>query len=444
MQSTLYVELVGCVSDEGFSLDELVMRTKELFTGEGMAGVVGLILSLVDERLSMNLVSGRRGWRPEACCDRCRYEHSRRSKRQFRTSVGTVRIQWRVLRCVGCGRHMVPLREFMQIRRYQSKASELERIVTEVVSEQSYRRSSRHLQLIGEVPVPRSTAHRWVVQSDCDQISVADKSVDILFSDGTGYKRRPSQVGGVDNRGELRIALGVTPEGTVLPLGAWSGRTWDEISEAIMPRSEDEQPIAKLLMSDGEQALAEELARLANGAQRCHWHMVHHLDHMMWKDGATKVRRRQMQKRLGGIIGIELPEDDLEVVSAEDKAELEERVRDAQQELARLIREFHFRGYPKAADYIENAKSKLFTYIEFWLKYGLVSPRASSMIERMMREIGRRLKRIAFGWSEAGAAKMARIIIKRITSADEWASYWKLRLRLDGNVALIYRGVRSI
>ena len=40
MQKRLYLEMLGCVSDKGFSLDELVIRTKELFAREGMAGIV--------------------------------------------------------------------------------------------------------------------------------------------------------------------------------------------------------------------------------------------------------------------------------------------------------------------------------------------------------------------------------------------------------------------
>jgi hypothetical protein len=71
-------------------------------------------------------------------------------------------------------------------------------------------------------------------------------------------------------------------------------------------------------------------------------------------------------------------------------------------------------------------------------------PRASSMIERLMRELGRRLKRIAFGWSERGAAKMARIIIKRVTSAREWTAYWHARLRITGKVTLTLERVSSI
>ena len=58
-----------------------------------------------------------------------------------------------------------------------------------------------------------------------------------------------------------------------------------------------------------------------------------------------------------------------------------------------------------------------------------------------MREIGRRLKRIAFGWSERGAAQMARIIVKRTKGASEWAEYWSNRLRLQGKVTVSFKGV---
>ena len=115
---------------------------------------------------------------------------------------------------------------------------------------------------------------------------------------------------------------------------------------------------------------------------------------------------------------------------------------EADAKVENLIAEFIKKGYSHAANYVRKAKDKLFTYVRFFLKYGLVSPRTSSMIERMMREIGRRLKKIAFGWSEKGAAKMARIIIKRITSANEWEEYWKKRLRIEDNVILIYKGVK--
>ena len=442
MQKTLSLELVACLSENGFSLDELVIGVKDLFEQEGMAGVVGLLLSLFDEELALRLILGGGGWRPKPCCSEPKLVLHSRDTRRFRTSVGEVRIASRRLRCVRCGKSVVPLREFLGIRKYQSKTAELERVVAEVVSEQSYRRTSRHLDLVGEIPVPKSTAHRWVMESNCDELKTDGKVVDVLFADGTGYKRRPDPSTGQNNRGEVRVALGVTSDGTVVPFGAWSGKSWEEIGQAIRKNTIDIEPAAKLLVSDGEAALAEGLAHVANAQQRSHWHAVHYLDHAMWRDKATKSERRTMQARLAGILGIELPAEDLKQVREEDKARIEHRTQQAEDKIDELIAELSGKGYGEAAAYVRNAKDRLFTYVRFWLATGLISPRASSMIERMMREIGRRLKRIAFGWSQRGAAKMARIIIKRITTAGEWEAYWSDRLRITGNVVLIYRGVK--
>jgi hypothetical protein len=280
------------------------------------------------------------------------------------------------------------------------------------------------------------------MESNCDELKTDGKVVDVLFADGTGYKRRPDPAAGQNNRGEVRVAMGVRSDGTVVPFGAWSGKSWEEIGRAIRDKTVEVSPAAKVLVSDGEAALAEGLAHVANAEQRSHWHAVRDLDWTMWKDDAPKSERRAMQTRLAGILGIELPADDFRHVPDEHKARIEQRTRDAEDKIDELIGELSGKGYTEAATYVRNAKDRLFTYVRFWLATGLISPRASSMIERMMREIGRRLKRIAFGWSERGAAKMARIIIKRITTAGEWDAYWKQRLRIIGNVVLIYRGVK--
>ncbi len=87
-----------------------------------------------------------------------------------------------------------------------------------------------------------------------------------------------------------------------------------------------------------------------------------------------------------------------------------------------------------------NAKAKMFSYVRMWLQTGLSNPRVSSMTERMMREIGRRIKKIGFNWSPEGTAKVTRIIIKRITSANEWEQHWKKKLNFKGTVKLSFEG----
>jgi len=280
------------------------------------------------------------------------------------------------------------------------------------------------------------------MQSDCDQIKVDEKVVESLFVGSTGYKRRPEPEKGHDNRGDLRLLLGVKGDVEVVPFGCWSGTSWEDIGQQIRKKTMAVSPIAKVLIRDGVKGLDEALAQLVEGQQRCHWHMVRDLDFAMWRENAEKSKRLKMQSRLNGIIGIELPQKDFQQVSTEDKLSIERSTAETEQKIENLIGELFQKGYNYAARYVRHAKNKLFTYVRTWLKYGIVCARATSMIERMIREIGIRLKKIAFGWSAKGAAKMAWIIIKHITFAGEWDQYWRNRLRINDNVILVYRGVK--
>ena len=56
------------------------------------------------------------------------------------------------------------------------------------------------------------------------------------------------------------------------------------------------------------------------------------------------------------------------------------------------------------------------------------------MVERVMRELGRRLKKTAYGWSDKGATKIATIILKRFTNAKAWEDYWQNKMNCVGNV----------
>ena len=450
MQQTLYMEVIGSLSEKGFSLDELVVKVKQVLDQKGAPGVIELLLMLFDEALCRSVAADHAdGWRPRPCCQSPWYEFHGKRERGFRTSAGRLGIFWTRLRCQRCGKTVIPLREFLGVAAYQPKTAELERVVAQTVSETSYRRSTKELALVGDIPVPKSTAHRWVMQSDCDEIRTDGKLVDVLFADGTGYKRRPDPDKGLDNKGELKVAMGIRRDGVVVPFGCWSGLSWEEVGKAIrgntelaeVPCDEHDRP-AQILMTDGERKLAEGLADLANDQARCQWHAVRQLYHPMWRQGAKQKEYQEAQGRLAGVLGIEVPAEDFKLVSEAEKEQIAQSVQKAEQGVEQLACDLAAKGYSEAASYLRNAKDKLFTHIRFWLKTGLLPTRTSSLIERMMRELGRRLKKIAFGWSERGAAKIARIILKRITSAAEWDEYWTKRLRMENNVAVVLIGPR--
>ncbi len=291
--------------------------------------------------------------------------------------------------------------------------------------------------------MPKSTAHRWVAKSTCDQLDWPAGKLASLMVDGTGFKRRPTQENNFSNSGDLRVAIGLDAAGKAVALGTWSNKHWEEIAAELESKACGNK-VAEQLSCDGEPGLADRLARVVNSVQRCQWHLVHDLDRQMWVDKAPLNERRQEQKTLAGIIGIELPKGDFETVKPEDKEELNQRVTQATSQLTDLVRALGQKGYNQAAVYIAYAKDRLFNYVDFWMKTGVAAPRTTSYLERLMREIGRRLKRIAFGWSEGGAAKMARIIIRRICGQNQWEEYWKAKLGITGKVIVQFRGAKIV
>jgi hypothetical protein len=164
----------------------------------------------------------------------------------------------------------------------------------------------------------------------------------------------------------------------------------------------------------------------------------------MWKNNASKAERNKTQKELAAVIGIELPKEDFERADDKDKADLAEATAKAENDIRKLITDLFDRGYNLAGYYLNRVSKNLFSYVYRWLKTGIVTPRVSMLIERMMREIARRLKRMAFGWSPEGAAKMTRIILKRFTSAGEWEKFWRKKLRINDNVFLSIRNISVV
>ena len=95
---------------------------------------------------------------------------------------------------------------------------------------------------------------------------------------------------------------------------------------------------------------------------------------------------------------------------------------------------------------MRNATDHIFTVVDKWLEYGYMSPKAISLLERVMREMGRRIKKIGASWKEKGLLAVAKILLTRIYNPQQWDDYWNQILDIQGrcsvkslsvNVALI-------
>lgn len=441
MQCKLSMDLEFFISEEKFSLDFFVVKLAELYEKKAFAQIIRLVLMLVQEVLVLRLIRGK----GEKCsCGSGHWQLNGDFKRRIRTRLGAVELSFKRIQCSCCRTTFAPMQKLLKLGRYQTKTNELEKLVVENVSTLSYRKGVAVLCGNGGPSIPYHTAHDWMMKTDCDEIVLPEETLKEplqILPDGTGFKGSPAE--GKAARGDLKVVIGVTREGTLVPMGSWAGRSWSEIHEEWQ-RNKVKFAEGSIVICDGELGLAENFVGYADEVQRCQWHINRDLYHMMHHDGASAKEVRPVQKRLAGVMAIELPEDDFQKVNDEDKAALWKRMSSAEHEVLQLIAELEGRGYAAAATYLRRAREGMFGYVRRWLKWGLVSPKASSMVERTMRAIAQRIKKIAYGWKEKGVSKIARIILKRFANEKEWEAHWKSLFGDDLSVIILFKNLKVV
>ena len=358
----------------------------------------------------------------------------RKNNRRFSTVFGKLDLRLRVAQCCNCGAYYSPLLSALKVGRYARREMNFEHEVIEAVIDTNYRR------LIDgrSIDISLGGIHNIVVGSDIDQtfqepVSVEDLSA--IMADGTGVKQQKGR------KGELRAVIGITKAGRVEPLGSFTNTEWPEIERNIKERIKEAEPYNIPFIYDGEPGLDDFLCDVAE-SQRCTWHGPRGLYHALWEDGLKKKESQPETDTIKQLIGIELPEGDFEILKEEDKEQVKSRYESSKSEIKELIKTFQEKGYRHGASYLENISERLFTNIELWLKTGVIFPKTTSLLERLFREIGRRLKRIAWGWSDKAVTNMSKMIMIRQYSREKWEQYWKEKLGIKGYFDIQFRSIK--
>jgi len=357
---------------------------------------------------------------------RCRCRSFRRSgywkeTRCLRGEYCSVEFRPRVVECKKCGKRLTPVLEALELDAYEWRTEGLLRKVMESVAETSYRRGSAQLDRLAEVPVAKSTAHRWAARVELPVSAGSGKP--FLGADGTGFKKQGGQ------RGDVHLVLEMGQKGDIRPLGVWAGTGWEQISKEMKKQLQGEP---RLLVSDGERGLENWMGRLTQRSARSHWHYSRDSSFALWRDGAPREERQRVQKRLRELLAIEINEADMEWVSAKDRQTLRDRISAAEKDLDQLQEDFEKKGYQKAATYLANARDRLFNHLKLWLETGIIAPRTASIVENIIRELVRRLKKVGWNWSDAGATRMGRVVMTRRYDPETWEAYWRQRMNLQG------------
>ena len=364
------------------------------------------------------------------CHGRCiRKRGYRKYPRVVSTVFGKLRLPLRVAECQVCGARYSPLLDALKIAPYSRKESNFEHEVIEAVIDTNYRRLIEGRSF----DVSLGGIHNLVVGSDVDQLEqsacVDLNDLSAIMADGTGYKRAKGK------KGELRAVIGITTAGTVEPLGTFANTGWGDIEQVIKERLKHTKATSIPFIYDGEPGLDDFLADVTE-SQRCAWHGPRGLYHALWEDGIGKSESQPQIDKLKHLIGIELPQGDYELLQEQDRQAVEEKYRSSKAEMADLINVFKEHGYHKGATYLENLSKRIFTNIDLWLRTGVIAPKTTSMLERIFREIGRRIKRIAWGWSDTTVTKLSKMIILKKYSKQKWEKFWKQKLGIEGNFSI--------
>lgn len=447
MKQEIHITLRFDLATGKVTLNEIVYKLKEL-RNPLMVKILEQILTgyddLICERLSgIYSTSERKGLGrhisrgdPEKgfCRGRkLRKRGYRNHRRQFSTVFGKASIPLRVVECCQCAARHSPLLSALKIGRYTHRESNFEHEVIEAVIDTNYRR----LIAGRSIDISLGGIHNIVVGSDIDQTyeeTVDLKDFSALMADGTGVKQHRGR------KGELRAVVCITRTGRVEPLGCFTNSEWPEIERVITERIKKNEQYQIPFVYDGEPGLDAFLADVTE-SQRCAWHAPRGLYHALWEDDLKKKDSQEHIDKIKGLIGIELPENEYELLKEQDRQQVQTRYESSKAEIAELIQTFKDRGYIHGASYLENLSGRLFTNIEIWLKTGVITPKTISLLERVFREVGRRLKRIAWGWADKTLTKLSKMIMLKQYSNDKWEQYWLKKLGIEDHFHISIQSV---
>ena len=421
------------------TLNEIVYRLKEL-RDDLMLQILAEILKsyddLICERLTQTKIypsKARRGLGrhfnkddPEGrwCRGRKARKRGYRSDlRELSTVFGRLKLPIRVVECCKCGAFYSPLLSALKVGRYARRESNFEHEVIEAVIDTNYRRliDGRAMDIsVGGI-------HNLVVGSDVDRVyqePVSLENLSGILADATDVKQYKGR------KGELRAVVGVTTAGRVEPLGMFTNTEWSDIEQTIKERIKQAEPYNIPFVYDGETGLDDFLADVAE-SQRCTWHGPRGLYHALWEDGLKKKDSQPAIDQIKHLIGIELPEGDFELLKEEDKEPVTIQYHASKAQIQELIQTFREKGYRHGASYLESLSDRLFTHIEMWLKSGVIAPKTISLLERVFREVGRRIKRIAWGWCDKAVTNLSKMILLKHYSRSKWQEYWKNKLGIE-------------
>lgn len=339
-------------------------------------------------------------------CPRCGatsgFRRRGRRPRRVLSRVGRLELRVAMVGC-RCGHRFAPLLGALGIAARARLAPGLARRALELCSELPYARAAAQLRReAGTAPSPRSLGR--LVRRAAALIALGRprsplSGIEAVLVDETRVRAGPRK--GPDDRGrELKIGLALRAAGAgrrIELLGANLAESWSSLAPVLRAARG-----ARIVVTDGEWGaralVAAALPQIPH--QVCTFHVRHSLDHRLWQDGVPFARRRALAAQLGNAI------------------EFARTAAGAERALDSALLHAERQRWRHATRHLREVAPHLAT----WLR---LDPRGrlahtTSLLERTMREVNRRVDPVGVRWSLEGARAMTALVLARRFAHPRW------------------------
>lgn len=400
-ESTAAIE-VGLASPDG-SLDGWERALGEVRDQLVPAFVQGVIGRFEEALLASERGPGARGglFACPGCGARRGFRRRGRRRRAVFGRVGGIVLAGQMVGC-GCGHRFAPLLGALGIALHRRGAPGLERRALELCSELPYRRAAAQLRReSGAAPSPRSLGR--LVRRAAEALDLARprpvlRDLEAVLIDETRVRAGPRQ--GRDDRGrELRIAVALRRRGParIELLGAALARGWAALGPSL--RTARHVTIA---VTDGDQAPRALVAAVLPDTPHpvCTFHVRRSLDHRLWQDRVPFRRRRPLAQAIGNAI------------------EFARNAEEAESAVARALAMAEAHRWRHTAVHLRELAPDIATWLRVDPSGALTH--TTSLLERSMREVDRRVDPVGVRWSLAGAAAIVTVLLARRFAHPRW------------------------
>jgi hypothetical protein len=374
-------------------INDLVAVLPEL--GRTIALHVGAdLLDRLQDKLWLQLRSGA----AELVCTRCGIVHRGESglvrrgsrRRKLKTSTGVFEFRLHQVTCC-CKRTWSPFADWLGLKPRQRFSEELERKLTEWVTEFSYGKTCAIADdWLGATLSPMSL-HTAVQRRGAAVRFTPAPECEVVQADGTKVPAGPNPRG-TDVWLSLQILGREKEHGrtkVIKRIAGWGmgPRAWEQALPAGIAGEQ--------FVTDREKGVAEWIRDTHPEALHglCEWHLPHTLDHFLLLDGVKVRQREPYVKKLCEILSGPL-----------------ERRREAYTAFTQSV------AWPKARRLLEGAAASM-------LYDQPRAERTTSIIEREMREINRRTD-VGVRWSVSGVNHMLRLRHSKRINPDDFERVW--------------------